>query len=81
MSEKGYIYCLSNPMYKGIYKVGYTKSDVLQRKKQLYTTGVILPFKIEFVKELEHFKEKELILHDILSKYGKRINPKREFFF
>lgn len=71
---------MSNPMYKGIYKVGQTKNDVSIRKNQLYTTGVILPFKIEFVKELSNFKEKENVLHDILSKYGKRINPKREFF-
>ncbi len=56
MSDKGYIYCLSNPMYKGIYKVGQTKNNVSIRKNQLYTTGVIMPFKIEFVKELVNYK-------------------------
>ncbi len=40
----GYIYCLSNPLYEGIYKVGMTKNDPYTRMRQLYSTGVPLPF-------------------------------------
>jgi len=76
----GYIYCLSNPFYNGIYKVGMTENDPKIRKEQLNTTGVPLPFKIEFAKKVNNYKEKEKILHKLLTQYGERINPKREFF-
>ena len=80
INEYGYIYCLSNPLYNGIYKVGMTKNDPLIRQKQLYTTGVPKPFIIEFAKEVHNCHEKEKLLHKILAKYGKRVNLKREFF-
>ena len=76
----GYIYCLSNPLYNGIYKVGMTENDPKVRKEQLNTTGVPLPFKIEFAKKVKDYKEKEKLLHKLLTQYGERINPRREFF-
>ena len=79
-SDIGYIYCLSNPLYNGIYKVGMTENDPKIRKEQLNTTGVPLPFKIEFAKKVNDYKEKEKLLHKLLTQYGERINPKREFF-
>lgn len=74
------LYCLSNPLYPGIYKVGYSARDVSERADELYTTGVPLPFKIEFAKEVGDYKGKERILHRILERYGKRVSPGREFF-
>lgn len=79
--EEGYIYCFSNPAFiKNIYKVGYTTNSPLERCDQLYTTGVPLPFKLEFAKKVKNPKEKEISLHELLSHFGERINLNREFF-
>ena len=76
----GYVYCFSNPMYVGIYKVGFTINNPHVRRKQLNTTGVPLPFKLEFSKKVSNYQEKEKTLHKLLTQYGERINLKREFF-
>ena len=47
---------------------------------QLYSTGVPLPFELEFAKFVKEPLRKEQILHKLLEKYEERINPKREFF-
>lgn len=78
--NNGYVYCLSNPLYEGIYKVGFTIHEPDIRMNQIYTTGVPLPFKLEFAKKVNNYQEKEKILHKILTQYGERINPRREFF-
>ena len=77
---EGYIYCFSNPIYLNIYKVGFTTNNPHYRRKQINTTGVPLPFKLEFAKKVNNYKDKEKIIHKILSSLGNRINPKREFF-
>ena len=76
----GYVYCLSNPLYDGIYKVGFTANEPDIRMNQIYTTGVPLPFKLEFAKKVNNYQAKEKTLHKILTQYGERINPRREFF-
>ena len=76
----GYIYCLSNPVMPGICKVGMTKRMPDVRAKELFTTGVAHPFKIEFAKKVSEFKQKEQILHTILSRYSERVSYNREFF-
>jgi hypothetical protein len=76
----GYVYCLSNPLYEGIYKVGFTANEPDIRMNQIYTTGVPLPFKLEFAKKVNNYQTKEKTLHKILTQYGERINPRREFF-
>ena len=80
MKTLGYIYCLSNEMYNGVYKIGFTKKNPILRKQQLFTTGVPFKFKLEFAKKVNDYKDKEKYLHDILSLKGSRINKKREFF-
>jgi hypothetical protein len=80
MKPAGYVYCLSNAMYKGIYKIGFTQKNPNVRKEQLYTTGVLCEFKLEFAKKVNKHKEKEKCLHNILSSRGCRVNDKREFF-
>ena len=79
---EGYIYCLSNEAMPGLVKVGGTWSpertpDI--RAKELYTTGVPLPFKIEFAKLVSEPKKKETSLHLLLEQYTTRM-PGREFF-
>jgi hypothetical protein len=64
----------------GILKVGWTAKMPDERAKELYTTGVPLPFKIEFAKKVFNAHKKEKILHNLLEKYTERINPHREFF-
>ncbi len=77
--ELGYVYCLSNPSFNNWYKVGYTKRTPEERCQELSgSTGVPLPFKIEFAKQVVDYKEKEKLLHTKLEKY--RVNTNREFF-
>jgi hypothetical protein len=81
MTDYGYIYCLSNPSMPGILKVGMTNGKPPEvRAKELFTTGVALPFKVECAKKVLNPKQKETRLHNLLSKYENRVNPKREFF-
>ena len=76
----GYLYCLSNESMPGLLKVGMTSRTPEDRAKELFTTGVPLPFKIEFAKKIKNTNKKEGIIHNILSQYKDRINPRREFF-
>ena len=81
--EVGYIYCLSNPTFgENIYKIGFTKRTPAERAAELHTTGIAMPFKIEFAKKVRDYKGKEKSIHTFLElndpKY--RINKNREFF-
>ena len=78
--NEGYIYCFSNPTMNGIVKIGRTDRDPKIRVQELSTTGVPLPFKIEVAIKVSNYKEKEKILHTLMSQYTERINPNREFF-
>ena len=78
--NKGYVYCMSNPAMPGIVKVGFTLGKPEDRAKELKSTGVPLPFKVEFAKFILNPEEKEKALHKILAIYGERINDQREFF-
>jgi len=76
----GYIYCFSNPCMSGILKVGMTERTPEERAKELFTTSVPLPFKIEFAKRVTDPKGKESSLHLLLEQYTDRVYPRREFF-
>ena len=41
---------MSNPAMPGLVKVGFTTDTPDVRARELYTTGVPLPFKVEFAK-------------------------------
>lgn len=75
----GYIYCLSNELMPGLLKIGMTMRTPEDRIKELYTTGVPTPFKIEFAKKVSDVVQKEKVLHLLLGKYTSRL-PGREFF-
>lgn len=63
----------------GIIKIGFTTAhDVQIRVKQLYSTGVPVPFECIYSKRLDNYREAEIALHTAFG--GTRINPKREFF-
>ncbi len=81
--EEGYIYCFSNPIMDGIYKVGVTQRNPLERLKEANSSNTWkppLPYEIEFAKKVINPKQKEKTIHKLLTQYTDRINPQREFF-
>jgi hypothetical protein len=76
---EGIIYLLSNPAMPGIIKIGKTtKEDVKVRMKELYASGVPLPFECVYAARVTNIDEVEKALHTAFS--PDRLNPKREFF-
>lgn len=77
----GYVYLLTNSAMPGMVKIGMTQRDQLEiRIRELYTTGVPLPF--ECLKACKVPADKcsmiESSLHIAFNPY--RVNPNREFF-
>jgi hypothetical protein len=81
MSEKlsQIVYVLTNPVMPGIVKIGKTTQlEVSERMKQLYSTGVPVPFECAFACQVKDATEVEKALHTAFGMT--RINPNREFF-
>lgn len=75
----GFVYILTNPAMPGLVKIGMTdNNDVNVRVGQLYTSGVPLPFTIEFAGRVANPTEVENAFHIAFAPH--RINSKREFF-
>lgn len=73
------IYVLSNPSMPGIVKIGKTtQKGVKDRMRQLYSTGVPVPFKCEYACTVKDCDDVEKRLHNGLQKY--RLHEGREFF-
>lgn len=73
------VYVLTNPAMPGLIKIGKTsQDDPSSRVAQLYTTGVPVPFTIEYACRVTNPDEVESALHEAFD--PQRINPKREFF-
>ena len=79
--EYGIVYLLSNPAMPGLVKIGMTtREDMEVRLKELYSTGVPVPFECQFacrVKKSDCVKI-EKALHKAFE--PQRINANREFF-
>ena len=76
---KGIVYILSNPAMPGIVKIGRTtRGDMKQRLKELFTTGVPVPFDCVFACDVDNCVEVEKALHIAFRPY--QIHPSREFF-
>lgn len=79
--EYGIVYLLTNQSMPGLVKIGMTtQKEIEQRMKELYTTGVPLPFECQFackVKKSDCAKI-EKALHTAFA--PQRINANREFF-
>lgn len=79
MPEIEIVYVLTNQAMPGLIKIGVTNENGLDsRMKQLYTTGVPLPFECFYACKVDSRKNVESALHFAFSE--KRINPNREFF-
>jgi len=78
-SQLSVVYVLTNPAMPGMVKIGRTShDDAKTRIDQLYTTGVPVPFNLEFVCKVPNSEEVEKALHQAFAPH--RVNPKREFF-
>lgn len=79
--DYGIVYLLTNPVMPGLVKIGMTaQEDVDKRMKELYTTGVPVPFECKFackVKKCDCLKI-EKALHKAFD--PQRVNQNREFF-
>ena len=79
--EYGIVYLLTNPVMPGLVKIGMTaQEDIDRRMKELYTTGVPVPFECQFackVKKCDCAKI-EKALHTAFA--PQRLNQNREFF-
>ena len=71
--EYGIVYLLTNPCMPGLVKIGMTKQEDLEKRmKELYTTGVPVPFECQFACKIEK------ALHTAFD--PQRVNKNREFF-
>tara|TARA_R110001592_G_scaffold362208_1_gene675351 strand:+ start:1207 stop:1668 length:462 start_codon:yes stop_codon:yes gene_type:complete len=74
-----WVYILSNPSHKNMLKIGYSKNDPELRAKQLSSsTGVPLPFKVEWAFQCFNGEQLEHEVHRELETY--RVNDRREYF-
>ncbi len=79
MAENQIVYVLTNPAMPGLVKIGKTTQlEVEDRMKQLYGTGIPVPFDCAFACKVKDATEVEKALHFAFG--NSRINPNREFF-
>lgn len=79
--DYGIVYVLSNDAMPGLLKIGKTSRHALEaRMRELYSTGVPLPFECIYAckVKLSHMGELEKALHSAFA--PQRINGSREFF-
>lgn len=77
--EEGIVYLLINPAMPGLVKIGMTsKKEVKGRMRELFSTGVPVPFECIYAGKASSPKKVESALHQAFGPY--RINPNREFF-
>lgn len=79
--DYGIVYLLVNECMPGLVKIGKTsRKDMGARLRELYTTGVPLPFECRYAcrVKLSHMDEVERALHDAFA--PDRVNSSREFF-
>ncbi len=77
--NKQIVYVLTNPSMPGLVKIGKTTQlEIDDRMKQLYSTGVPVPFECAFACNVKDATEVEKAIHFAFGL--NRINPNREFF-
>ena len=73
------IYILTNEAMPDYIKIGKTDKDPVQRAKELFSSGVPLPFEVFYAKKVKTKEQNiEKKIHEIFDDYNE--NPKREFF-
>jgi hypothetical protein len=71
---------MSNPDYPEYLHISATQLSPTERAAQLYSEGVLHPFKVEFAKSVTNPDAKLATLHKLLMRLGERPNPDRQFF-
>lgn len=74
----GVVYVLINPLMPGLCKIGMTSNDIEARMKQLFTSGVPVPFECHVAVEVPDAAKTEKLLHDAFGDH--RLSSNREFF-
>jgi hypothetical protein len=72
------VYVLTNEAMPGLTKIGCTTDDLASRIRNLYGTGVPLPFELFYACEVRDCRFVERQLHDAFG--DDRISKNREFF-
>ncbi len=75
---KEIIYIFTNECMPGLVKIGITTTDVEQRRKELYTTGVPYPFECFYAAVVNNGKMVERKLHFAFGDH--RVPTGKEFF-
>ncbi len=79
MRDYGFVYCLENYSFPGLYKIGCTEQSPTRRAKQLSgATGVPSEYYVAAYAECSEFQRVEREIHARLREY--RENDRREFF-
>ena len=78
MSKQGYVYVLTNAAMPGLVKIGHSVNGGKTRARDIYQTGVPLPFDVAFEMLVDDSYEIEQRVHSWLSPY--RVSDNREFF-
>lgn len=78
MPVEGFVYVLSNESMPGVVKIGKTTRAPMDRAKQLYTSGVLMPFVVEYAVYSPDIDTLERDAHEELNEY--RVSNSREFF-
>ena len=76
----GYVVCLSNPSFADCYYISVTTKRPNERADELYSEGVLWPFKIEMAKQVAKLDGKLVSLHRLIGKMGDRLTPDRDYF-
>ena len=76
----GYVVCLSNPSFADCYYISVTTKKPNERADELYSEGVLWPFKIELAKQVAKVDGKLVSLHRLIGKMGDRLTPDRDYF-
>ena len=77
IGNSGTVYIISNPAMPGLVKIGKT-INLEARLQSLYSSGVPMPFRCIYAKEVDNYSEVERKLHKGLNSH--RENSNREFF-
>ena len=77
IGNSGTVYIISNPAMPGLVKIGKT-INLEARLQSLYSSGVPMPFRCIYAKDVDNYSEVERKLHKGLNSH--RENSNREFF-
>lgn len=81
--EQGYIYAMFNRCMPALLKIGMTTRTLEQRLKEANRHSTFkppLPYEYVLTRYVNNPSTKEKQIHNLITKYHKRIDPKKEFF-